>query len=162
MAYTPTVWKDGQAPALNAENLNKMEQGIAAAATVANQALEKAQKAGLTITKVFEQGSGAAVTEVDISSVASKAIFFIAKCLTGSPTAVIEVVIPANMPLGTTSKLQGTMSIVTKTGNNVGDWAVDILFYELSSTLLKFNGQVSPGASFSTTKTRISELYAIY
>lgn len=31
MAYTPTVWKDGQAPALNAENLNKMEQGIAGA-----------------------------------------------------------------------------------------------------------------------------------
>lgn len=32
MAYTPTVWKDGQAPALNAENLNKIEQGIANAA----------------------------------------------------------------------------------------------------------------------------------
>ena len=31
MAYTPTIWKDGQAPALNAENLNKMEQGIAGA-----------------------------------------------------------------------------------------------------------------------------------
>ena len=32
MAYTPTIWKDGQAPALNAENLNKIEQGIANAA----------------------------------------------------------------------------------------------------------------------------------
>lgn len=32
MAYTPTVWKDGQAPALNAENLNKIEQGISNAA----------------------------------------------------------------------------------------------------------------------------------
>ena len=31
MAYTPTIWKNGQAPALNAENLNKMEQGIAGA-----------------------------------------------------------------------------------------------------------------------------------
>lgn len=27
-AYVPTVWKNGQAPALNAENLNKIEQGI--------------------------------------------------------------------------------------------------------------------------------------
>ena len=33
MAYTPTVWKDGEAPALSAENLNKMEQGIAAASS---------------------------------------------------------------------------------------------------------------------------------
>ena len=31
MAYTPTIWKDGEAPAINAENLNKMEQGIAGA-----------------------------------------------------------------------------------------------------------------------------------
>lgn len=29
MAYTPTVWKNGEAPAINAENLNKIEQGIA-------------------------------------------------------------------------------------------------------------------------------------
>ena len=28
MAYTPTVWKDGEAPALSAENLNKMENAI--------------------------------------------------------------------------------------------------------------------------------------
>lgn len=28
MAYTKTVWVDGQAPAINAANLNKIEQGI--------------------------------------------------------------------------------------------------------------------------------------
>ena len=28
MAYTKTVWKNGQAPALNEDNLNKIEQGI--------------------------------------------------------------------------------------------------------------------------------------
>ena len=33
MAYTPTVWKDGEAPAISAENLNKIEQGIAAASS---------------------------------------------------------------------------------------------------------------------------------
>ena len=31
MAYTPTVWKDGEAPAVSAENLNHMEEGIAEA-----------------------------------------------------------------------------------------------------------------------------------
>ena len=31
MAYTPTIWKDGEAPAINAENLNKIEQGIVGA-----------------------------------------------------------------------------------------------------------------------------------
>ena len=31
MAYNPTVWVNNQAPALNATNLNKMEQGIKAA-----------------------------------------------------------------------------------------------------------------------------------
>lgn len=44
MAYTPTIWKDGQAPAINAEHLNKMEHGIAEANTVANQALDKTLK----------------------------------------------------------------------------------------------------------------------
>ena len=39
MAYTPTVWKDGEAPALNAENLNKMEQGIKDATDAADKAL---------------------------------------------------------------------------------------------------------------------------
>ena len=39
MAYTPTVWKNGEAPALSAENLNKMEQGIKDAAAAANKAL---------------------------------------------------------------------------------------------------------------------------
>nr|DAL38486.1 MAG TPA_asm: hypothetical protein [Caudoviricetes sp.] len=38
MAYTPTIWKDGQAPALNAENLNKIEQGIAGAQQTADEA----------------------------------------------------------------------------------------------------------------------------
>lgn len=28
MAYTPTIWKDGQAPAINAENLNKIEAAL--------------------------------------------------------------------------------------------------------------------------------------
>lgn len=50
MAYTPTIWKDGQAPALNAENLNKMEQGIANADTAANQALEAA---GMKLTLLY-------------------------------------------------------------------------------------------------------------
>ena len=38
MAYTPTVWKNGEAPALSAENLNKMEQGIKDAAAAADKA----------------------------------------------------------------------------------------------------------------------------
>ena len=28
MAYTKTTWVNGQAPAINAANLNKIEQGI--------------------------------------------------------------------------------------------------------------------------------------
>ena len=30
MAYTKTVWVNNQAPAINADNLNKIENGIAA------------------------------------------------------------------------------------------------------------------------------------
>lgn len=162
MAYEKTVWVNGQAPALNAEHLNKMEDGIADADTMASQALEAAQGSGMKITKVFDQGSGAAVTEVDISSVSSKAIFFIAKCLIGSPTQVIEIIIPANMPLGTTSMLQGNMPIVNKTGNTAGGWTIDVLYYELTSTLLRLTGQITPSDSYSTTKTKISQLYAVY
>ena len=46
MAYTPTVWKNGEAPAINAENLNKIEQGIAGADSMASQALEAANSGG--------------------------------------------------------------------------------------------------------------------
>lgn len=45
MAYTPTVWKNGEAPAINAENLNKIEQGIADSVSVTPQTLSEEQKA---------------------------------------------------------------------------------------------------------------------
>ena len=162
MAYEKTTWVNNQAPALDAEHLNKMEEGIAGADTMASQALEAAQGAGMKITKVFDQGSGSAVTEVDISSVSSKAILYIAICLTGSPTKAIEIIIPANMPLGTTNRFDGTMPIIAKTGNDVGSWVLDILYYELTATQLKLAGQVTPGGASVTKKTTISRLYAIY
>ena len=124
--------------------------------------INTAVEAGMKITKVFEQGSGAAVTEVDISAVSSKAIFFIAKCLTGRPSHVIEVIIPANMPLGTANRLDTNMPIIYRTGSDVGDWSIDVLAYTLTKTLLKFMGQVTPGGPYLTTKTTISELYAVY
>ena len=45
MAYEKTVWVNGQAPALDAEHLNKIEQGIADAVSVTPQTLSDGQKA---------------------------------------------------------------------------------------------------------------------
>lgn len=45
MAYEKTVWVNGQAPALDADHLNKIEQGIADAVSVTPQTLSDAQKA---------------------------------------------------------------------------------------------------------------------
>ena len=45
MAYEKTVWVNGQAPALDAEHLNKIEQGIADAVSVTAQSLTDTQKA---------------------------------------------------------------------------------------------------------------------
>ena len=53
MAYEKLNWQDGKAPAVSAENLNHMDDGIASASEVANQALEAAQKAGMTLTPLF-------------------------------------------------------------------------------------------------------------
>lgn len=39
MSYTPTVWVDGSAPDIDAANLNKLENGVQAAAAVADAAL---------------------------------------------------------------------------------------------------------------------------
>lgn len=44
MAYEKTVWVNGQAPALDADHLNKMEQGIADAVSVTPQTLSDDQK----------------------------------------------------------------------------------------------------------------------
>lgn len=45
MAYEKTVWVNGQAPALDADHLNKIEQGIADAVSVTPQTLSDEQKA---------------------------------------------------------------------------------------------------------------------
>ena len=45
MAYEKTVWVNGQAPALDADHLNKMEQGIADAVSVTPQTLSAEQQA---------------------------------------------------------------------------------------------------------------------
>lgn len=71
MAYEKLNWQDGKQPALNAENLNHMEDGIVnadtaaanatttaqKAATVANNALEVAQAAGFKPTVLWENPS---------------------------------------------------------------------------------------------------------
>ena len=44
MSYEKTVWVNGQAPALDAEHLNKIEQGIADAVSVTPQSLTDGQK----------------------------------------------------------------------------------------------------------------------
>lgn len=44
MAYEKTVWVNGQAPALDAEHLNKMEQGIADAVSITPQTLSAIQQ----------------------------------------------------------------------------------------------------------------------
>lgn len=44
MAYTPTVWKNGEFPPIDAEHLNKIEQGIVDAVSVTPQSLSDAQK----------------------------------------------------------------------------------------------------------------------
>lgn len=41
MAYTPTTWVDGGAPALSAANLNHLEAGVSAAATNTGGGAEK-------------------------------------------------------------------------------------------------------------------------
>lgn len=45
MAYTPTVWKNGEFPPIDAEHLNKIEQGIADAVSITPQTLTDEQKA---------------------------------------------------------------------------------------------------------------------
>ena len=45
MAYEKTVWVNGQAPALDAEHLNKIEQGIADAVSITPQTLTNEQQA---------------------------------------------------------------------------------------------------------------------
>lgn len=44
MAYTPTVWKNGEFPPIDAEHLNKIEQGIADAVSITPQTLSAIQQ----------------------------------------------------------------------------------------------------------------------
>lgn len=60
MAYEKTVWVNGQAPALDADHLNKMEQGIADAVSVTPQTLSDEQKA-----QALENIGAASIGEVN-------------------------------------------------------------------------------------------------
>lgn len=60
MAYEKTVWVNGQAPALDADHLNKMEQGIADAVSVTPQTLSDEQKA-----QALENIGAASIDEVN-------------------------------------------------------------------------------------------------
>lgn len=60
MAYEKTVWVNGQAPALDAEHLNKIEQGIADAVSVTPQTLNDGQK-----TQALENIGAASIDEVN-------------------------------------------------------------------------------------------------
>ena len=53
MAYEKLNWQNGKQPALNAENLNHLEDGIVGAYSAANQALEKANAAGLSFGVLY-------------------------------------------------------------------------------------------------------------
>lgn len=52
MAYTKTTWVDGSAPAINASNLNKIEQGIADAHALVEQHLAPVET-GPALASVF-------------------------------------------------------------------------------------------------------------
>lgn len=62
MAYTKTVWKNGQAPALNETNMNKIENGIynndAAIATLNSAVAGKATASPKQITLAAASWSG--------------------------------------------------------------------------------------------------------
>lgn len=60
MAYEKTVWVNGQAPALDAEHLNKIEQGIADAVSVTPQTLNEGQK-----KQALENIGAASIDEVN-------------------------------------------------------------------------------------------------
>ena len=77
MAYEKLNWQDGKQPALNAENLNHMEDGIVGADTMANQALEAAQAAGMKVTEVFKSTTAVGDKTVNIGNADATTKFYI-------------------------------------------------------------------------------------
>ena len=84
MPYIKTTWKNGQAPAINAENLNKIENGIAEAfensenakalAEASKTASDEANaKAGTSIAKAEEARQNAQNAATEASNAKSKA-----------------------------------------------------------------------------------------
>lgn len=71
MAYEKTIWVNGQAPAIDADHLNKIEQGIADAVSVTPQSLSDAQQAQ-------------ARTNIGVDGVAAKSIGSVSKSLNAS------------------------------------------------------------------------------
>lgn len=70
MAYEKLNWQNGKPPALNAENLNHMEDGIVGAYAAANQALEKANNARLTFGVLYNNSNLSKNLERQVETIA--------------------------------------------------------------------------------------------
>lgn len=74
MAYEKTVWVNGQAPAIDADHLNKIEQGIADAVSVTPQTLSDEQKAQAR-ENIWAAKGGLATDWADIPTPSGETIY---------------------------------------------------------------------------------------
>lgn len=92
MAYTPTVWKNGEAPAINAENLNKIEQGIVGAQQTADEAKQAVNN--VIYDETLEKESGdyfyADFSNIDFTQYKNLKLFVLAAPIPESETGSIR------------------------------------------------------------------------
>lgn len=119
MAYTPTVYVNGVAPALNATNLNHAENGLQAAAAIADAAL--AAPTPVTNGPVYWTGSAWASAKLVDAQIAAAAGIAYSKL--SLALAIVNGDISATAAIAL-SKLAGYPSDATKFARGDGTWAV--------------------------------------
>lgn len=130
MAYEKTIWVNGQAPAIDADHLNKIEQGIADAVSVTPQSLSDAQQAQ-------------ARTNIGVDGVAAKSIGSVSKSLNASELQAYLSSLPRLLTENHVITLNGTHSQIIKIEGFYGCGSITLRAAAVGDCVLNHQVQVT-------------------
>ena len=163
MAYEKLNWQNGKPPALNAENLNHMDDGIANADTAASQALEAAQTAGMKVIQIYKmQSNSENVQEVDLGEHFNTAKMLIVGFRHGTFGQDVDIVMPGLFnQVQRTQRNAAIMVDSEQTGQAYEVYHVGVVSLNITGTKIKIAAAVDCISKTNIPNFKFAYLFAV-